>query len=180
MTTRRQFLTNSAIALGGVSLLTATGISLLPSQENPPSFQATMQQLTELANTPLISTGQWQPATIFAHCAQSIALSIEGYPSHKPDWFKQSLGKTAFAIFNQRHAMTHNLAEPIPGAQQLTAMTTQAALQQLIDQLQRFENHTGPLAPHFAYGPLSKAAYRNAHLMHIQDHLQEIQRQAAE
>jgi hypothetical protein len=47
-----------------------------------------------------------------------------------------------------------------------------AAVARLVAALDRFEAHTGPLQPHFAYGVLDKAAYTRAHLMHLANHWQ--------
>ncbi len=39
----------------------------------------------------------------------------------------------------------------------------------------RFQADTGPLQPHFAYGPLSRADYALAHALHIANHQDEIE-----
>ena len=68
--------------------------------------------------------------------------------------------------------MSHNLAEPIPGAPALDAAAeAQAALARLRKAAQDFAAHTGPLQPHFAYGALDKAQYEQAHAMHLANHL---------
>ena len=41
---------------------------------------------------------------------------------------------------------------------------------------QMLEAHTGPLAPHFAYGALDKTQYTRAHLMHLANHWTELVR----
>ena len=48
------------------------------------------------------------------------------------------------------------------------------AVDRAIAALQAFEQHTGSLLPHFAYGDLNKADYRRAHLMHFANHWQEV------
>ena len=133
-------------------------------------------QLLALRGRTIRATGAWPPAQIFAHLAQSIEYSLDGYPEAKPAWFQHTIGASAFSAFAAAGAMTHNLAEAIPGAPSLTGEAdVDAALMRLLAALQRFDAHTGNLAPHFAYGALDKRQYRAAHLMHIRNHWQELQ-----
>ena len=61
--------------------------------------------------------GEWEPAQIFTHCAQSVEYSISEFPVHKSNIFKISVGKLAFS---SKGRMTHGLSEPIPSAPKLT------------------------------------------------------------
>jgi hypothetical protein len=71
--------------------------------------------------------------------------------------------------------MTHVLNEPIPGAPLLnTNVDVITALNRLKKSLIDFDNYQGSLAPHFAYGKLTKDQYEAAHVMHLYNHLQEI------
>jgi hypothetical protein len=71
--------------------------------------------------------------------------------------------------------MNHDLAEPIPGAPDIAqGQPLPAAVDHAITALQAFEQYTGVLAPHFAYGDLDKANYTRAHLMHFANHWQEV------
>jgi hypothetical protein len=56
----------------------------------------------------------------------------------------------------------------------MTHQDTQAALDRLMYALGHFEQFDGPLAPHFAYGALSKTEYEIAHVLHLNNHLLEI------
>ena len=88
-----------------------------------------------------------------------------------PSWFRATLGPYAFAVFNARGRMMHDLSEPIPGAPDIAAgQPLLPAVDHAIAALQAFEQHTSALAPHFAYGALDKAAYARAHLMHLANH----------
>jgi hypothetical protein len=68
--------------------------------------------------------------------------------------------------------MSHDLAEPIAGAPVLEpgADAVQASAR-LRTAILSFQQWTGPLQPHFAYGALDKKAYESAHAMHIANHL---------
>ncbi|HKX43245.1 MAG TPA: DUF1569 domain-containing protein, partial [Burkholderiaceae bacterium] len=103
--------------------------------------------------------------------AQSVEYSMSGFPATKPAWFRASLGSYAWALFNARGQMSHSLSEAIPGAPAIAqGLPLAPAVDRAVAALQAFERHQGALAPHFAYGGLSKADYTRAHLMHLANH----------
>ncbi|MFN7665729.1 MAG: DUF1569 domain-containing protein [Inhella sp.] len=113
----------------------------------------------------------WTLSAMLQHLAQSIEFSMAGFPEMKSAAFRAVVGKLAFAVFNARGSMSHNLTEPIPGAPALsTQQPLDASVQRLLDALAAFEAWGGPLRPHFAYGDLDKAQYTRAHLFHIANH----------
>jgi hypothetical protein len=116
------------------------------------------------------SSGAWPLPQTLEHLAQSIEYSITGYPQPRAAWFQASVGRAAFAVFDARGRMHHALDEPIPGAPALAAKELPPAAERLVQALRRFEAHTGPLQPHFAYGALDKPHYTRAHLLHLADH----------
>lgn len=125
--------------------------------------------------TQVRAVGAWPLGAVLEHLAQSIEMSIEGYPVPKSPWFQKTAGSAAFVYFRWRGRMNHALAEPIPGAPGLTASSDwRPAAQRLRQAIKRFEAHDGPLQPHFAYGPLGKQEYAMAHQMHIANHRNEI------
>ena len=174
---RRQFV-KASVAGGAVLGLAAGGVWLAVDGEHcqrPVSFAQAIELLQTLSSKKLAATGQWDVAQIFNHCAQSVEYSMQGFPEHKPEWFKSTAGSAAFALFDRKDCMLHNLAEPIPGADVLsTGQSTQAALQRLIEAMAAFDQFSQPTAPHFAYGALSKSEYAKAHVMHLNQHLNEI------
>lgn len=118
--------------------------------------------------------GAWSLPQVLVHLAQSVEYSMDGYPELKPALFRAAVGRVAFAVFESRGAMGHSLSEPIPGAPSVDpAVALDVARQRLAGALQRFEAHTGALAPHFAYGELDKSRYTRAHLMHVANHWSE-------
>ncbi|HWH83789.1 MAG TPA: DUF1569 domain-containing protein, partial [Burkholderiaceae bacterium] len=123
---------------------------------------------------PLRSTGTWDVPQVLHHFAQSVEFSLDGFPQLKPAWFRATLGRLAFVIFSARGRMTHALDAPIPGAPQIApGLPLDAAAAHALAALERFERYDGVLQPHFAYGALDRAAFRRAHLMHLNDHWQE-------
>lgn len=121
------------------------------------------------------STGSWPLVAVMEHMAQSVEMSLDGFPQPKSALFQSTVGAAAFAIFQWRGRMTHGLAEPIPGAPALTLQGDwKPAAQRLRAALLRFDAHTGALQPHFAYGKLSKTEFAQAHVLHIANHQEEI------
>jgi hypothetical protein len=184
---RRQWLkatlaSSAVISLGGVTWLTGK------DNDDKLTVSAAIMQLESLKPLKLTATGIWSVPQILNHCAQSVDYSLSGFPSHKSAVFKFTLGNAAFAAFAHAGKMSHSLSEPIPGAPSLTPaplasesvtpeaerISAELAIDGLITALQRFSAHDGPLAPHFAYGPLTKAEYELAHVMHLNNHLSEI------
>jgi hypothetical protein len=131
-----------------------------------------VERLASAAVGPLAPATAWSWSQTLVHCAQSIEYSLMGFPAPKSALFQNTLGRAAFNLFALRGRMSHNLAEPIPGAPVLEASAQAlAALARLRKAAQDFSTHTGPLHPHFAYGALGKAQYEQAHAMHLANHL---------
>lgn len=139
------------------------------------SVEAALQKIDALAKTEVVSTGKWIPHQIFAHCAQTIEYSMSGYPASTPKLFQDTAGAAAFALFSSKGWMMHPLDEPIDGAPQLDPnATTDVGLTRLRQAFINFRYFRGELAPHFAYGLLSRQEYELAHVMHFWNHLDEI------
>jgi hypothetical protein len=167
---RRQFLLTAV----GIGVVTAAGLEL-GSKSFDANWQGLLTQLRQLQDKTLSSTGSWNPAQIFQHLTQSVRGSYQGYPEHKAAWFTHSIGPVALKAFQSAGAMYHPLDEKIPGMPELNAaMPTQQALDQLLQALEQFAN-SSHLSPHFAYGELSFQDYQAAHVLHIRQHLQQIQ-----
>lgn len=121
------------------------------------------------------ATGAWPLSAVFDHLAQSVEMSLEGYPRSRGALYHGTVGAAAFAVFRWRGRMSHALDEPIPGAPPLaTTGDWRPGAVRLRVALRRFAAHAGPLAPHFAYGPLDKGEYTLAHLWHIGNHRDEV------
>ncbi|TWX47209.1 DUF1569 domain-containing protein [Colwellia hornerae] len=173
---RRQFVKASLLSSGAVIGIGA-GAFLLIKEGNKDSLTVDMalKKLDDLSNESLIHQGEWNPYQIFTHCAQSVEFSMSQFPEHKSDLFKSTVGKLAFSIFLSKGKMTHGLDEPIPSAPMFAKnIDSTIALNRLKKSLLDFKRYQGILAPHFAYGELSKEEYEIAHVMHLYNHLQEI------
>jgi len=121
------------------------------------------------------ATGAWPMAAVLDHLAQSIEMSIDGFPQSKGAVFQATAGNAAFAFFKWRGRMSHGLAEPIPGAPALAAGADwKPGAARLRQAITRFNGYNGPLKPHFAYGSLGKADFALAHAFHIANHQDEV------
>ncbi|PKG80641.1 twin-arginine translocation pathway signal [Colwellia sp. 75C3] len=173
---RRQFI-KASLASGAAFIGIGVGTFQFIEEGSKDSLtiEFALNKLNALSNESIQNLGEWNPHQIFTHCAQSIEFSMSQFPEHKSSFFKSTVGKLAFSIFSSKGSMTHGLHDPIPSAPTLTkSLDSIIALNRLIKSLIEFDNYQGTLAPHFAYGELTKNEYEKAHLMHLYNHLQEI------
>ncbi len=159
----------------GLGLAGVSAVYWLPASSEL-SLDGCLQTLMGLRGEALRSSGAWKPAAVFTHLAQSVEYSMTGYPVLKPAWFRDSAGPAAFWLFTRTGKMSHPLDERIPGAPEVrNKRNSQRALERLIGALRTFQTYPGPLKPHFAYGELSREEYAMAHVLHVNNHLTEIE-----
>ena len=121
------------------------------------------------------SSTAWKMQAVFEHLAQSIEMSLDGFPEPKSALFQNTVGAAAFAVFKWRGKMSHGLTEPIPGAPALLQSDDwKPGAQRLRAAITRFNGQSGPVKPHFAYGALSRGDFALAHALHIANHQDEI------
>lgn len=174
---KRRQLIKTSIA-GGVIIGLGGGALLLSEEKNREhlTIDSALAKLDSLAAGDLSYLGEWNPYQIFTHCAQSVECSMSGFPVHKSNLFKNTVGQLAISLFSSRGKMTHGLSEPIPGVPPFASeKDTKIALNRLQESLLEFDKYSEILAPHFAYGELTKKDYEIAHVMHLYNHLQEIE-----
>jgi len=117
------------------------------------------------------STNAWKMQAVLEHLAQSVEMSLDGFPARKSTLFQATLGSAAFGFFKLRGRMSHGLTEPIPGAPALAQREDwRPGAARLRAAVTRFQAHTGALQPHFAYGTLSRADFALAHAFHVANH----------
>jgi hypothetical protein len=138
------------------------------------ALDTAFRRLDALDLSAIQSTGDWDLGRTFSHLAQGVEFSMTGYPEEKPRLFQMTAGKLAFTVFKLRGRMSHGLDEPIPG-EVIGDVSADEGLQRLWQSLEHFRDHTGALRPHFAFGALGKDQFALAHLMHIENHLEEVQ-----
>lgn len=171
---RRQMI--QYLALGGTLAGVGGGYLWLNADHDHSSLSipVTLEKLQALASGSFEKSGAWNASQVFNHCAQSVEFSMTGFPQSKSALFQHTAGPLAFSVFSARGAMSHNLHEVIPGAPELVAASdVELALDRLTKSLRGFEAYNGALKPHFAFGLLNKPDYAVAHVLHINNHLQE-------
>jgi hypothetical protein len=159
-----------------VSLFTGVAMPQSSSGQRVRSLDDVLHWLDALEQGPAPrTTGAWPLATVLDHLAQSVEMSMRGFPQPKSALFQLTAGAAAFAIFKWRGAMSHGLNEPIPGAPVLaTSGDWKVPAGRLRQAVVSFNAWQGPLQPHFAYGALSKADFALAHSFHVANHQDEI------
>ncbi|MFK7964460.1 MAG: DUF1569 domain-containing protein [Burkholderiaceae bacterium] len=172
---RRSFIGRAAAAGASVAAGSLAGCSAESGQSRHLVFATLDQAMRETDR--LIKIADLEPETDWSlpqtlvHCAQSIEFSLGGFPEMKSALFQSTVGSLAFKVFEWRGHMTHDLAEPIPGA---PSIADQSDLNAAVTRVQKavadFRAASGELKPHFAYGELSKAQYELAHAMHFANH----------
>lgn len=165
---RRHFLATTTLAL--------TGNFAMADLPKVASLDDAMRWLDTLDKAASVkTTGQWPMVSVLEHMAQSVEMSLDGFPQPKSAFFQSTAGAAAFAFFKWRGQMSHSLSEPIPGAAALQREGDwRPASTRLRAAIERFTRHQGPLKPHFAYGALDKADFSRAHAFHIANHQDEI------
>ena len=156
--------------------LSLTGVTAMADLPKVQSMDDALRWLDRLDKSSSVSsTGAWPMASVLDHLAQSIEMSMDGFPQPKSALFQGTAGSAAFAFFKWRGRMSHGLDEPIPGAPALPAGADwKPGALRLRKAITRFAGHSGALRPHFAYGALDKADFALAHAMHIANHQDEI------
>lgn len=170
---RRTFL---KLGVGGVAVTAVSApaayYAIQSADPSLTSMSSVYARLDILEQNGFKMTGGWSAFQVFSHMAQSVEYSMTGYPEHKSELFKQTIGPLAFAAFSAKSTMRHNLSEAIPGAPALKADgLVMEAMSRFRRSLNDFDKYSGQLMPHFAYGNLSKKEYTLAHIMHFNDHM---------
>jgi hypothetical protein len=171
---RRRLLRAGVLLAGAGGVAVGAGVALQGPLRPPfASLAQARQTLESLRGGAVRTRAGWDLPHVLHHAAQSIEYSLGGFPELKSRWFRTSVGAAVFAAFSHAGRMRHDLAAPIPGAPDIAEGQPLApAIDRVLAALQAFDQHPGPLAPHFAYGQLDKGRYLQAHLMHLADHWQ--------
>lgn len=173
---RRAFLASAVGATGSLGVLASAGCGGPGTNDRQLQWTSLAQAEEEVARlakaAALDTAAAWNFPQTLVHCAQSIEYSMTGFPQPKSALFQRTLGSAAFAVFGWRGRMTHDLADPIPGAPALDAtLAAPQALERLGNAIRDYRQWQKPLQPHFAYGALDKKEFELAHAMHIAQHL---------
>lgn len=132
-------------------------------------------ELASLDAGRLAARGAMSPAAVLGHSAQSIEYSLSAYPRLRPWLVRRLIGPRVLAGIRRKGRMRHDLAAPVPGTPDVPAADAPAALQRLLAAIDAFLAHPGPWPEHLAFGRMDRAAYAEAHRLHILNHFEEIE-----
>lgn len=144
-----------------------------PRDQSHLGLDLMLSKLDDISKSPLRTVGSWDATRTFHHLAQSVEFSMEGFPEHKSALFQKTVGKLAYKVFNARGEMSHGLDQVIPGEVVTTEGAAKDAVLRLKQSLNDFKTYEAEMKPHFAYGHLKKDDYAIAHVLHINNHLEE-------
>jgi len=131
-----------------------------------------MERLDRPEGDLLERDADWNLSQTLQHCAQTVRYSVTGYPRLKPALFRATAGTLAKKIFLSRGATKHSLAAEIDGAPPLRAdLPVAEAAADLAAAVALFTEHTGPHAPHPAYGTCTHDEFARLHAYHLAEHL---------
>jgi hypothetical protein len=134
------------------------------------------KELLILSEINTIKSKNWSPYKIFLHCSQTIEYSMVGYPILKSKFFRYTIGKLVIKKFLNQGFMKHNLSAPVPGGSNIEdSGTANEGIDTLIKSIDKFKAFNNELAPHLAFGKLSKDDYDKYFSFHIADHLSELE-----
>lgn len=129
------------------------------------SFDDVLAQLEKTQPVP-------QLGTALAHCAQSIEFSLTGFPTQRGLLVRKLVGPLLLRKYLRQGFLTHDVKAPIPGAPELPPdLSFESGAERLRGAIAQFRSHSGILAPHFAFGHVSREDYETLHAMHLADHL---------
>ena len=105
-----------------------------------------------------------------AHCAQSIEYSLTGFPTQRGWLVRKLIAPHLLRKFLRQGFMTHDVHAPIPLAPAISPeLPFEEGVAKLRGAMERFRVHAGPLAPHFAFGDISRDDYERLRSMHLAD-----------
>src|SRR5262245_51747589 len=127
-----------------------------------------LDQLTGLLDSldPNLRSDGWTLAQALSHCAQSVEYSLSGSPRLRSGLFRATIGPLVKRKFLRAGRMSHDLTAPVAGAPDLPAsLDFEQSRSRLRTALATFDNHSGAMAPHLAYGRCTKDEYATLHLL---------------
>ena len=137
-------------------------------------FASLVPVLEHLERNPATAIdGEWTLYRVLIHCAQSIEYSLTGFPVNRSIVLRRTIGPLIARRFLKRGAMSHNRAEPIPGAPAIPEDgSVPEAVRRLREAMARFTNHSEQVSEHFIFGRLSKQQFAQLHVLHVRNHFE--------
>lgn len=112
---------------------------------------------------------EWSLYKVLNHLAKTMEGAMHGFPEYDPP-AQQAVQYAAFAAFVAQGYMSHDLTAPVPGPEIADNGPLEPAFQRLRNAISDFQNFSGELFPHFAYGSLTYEEWEWANAFHCADH----------
>ena len=168
---RKSFLRLSVGVAAAASLGSLSGCS---NNGRALRFNDLNQVLVELAlienNLDTLEMQQeWTLYKVLNHLAKTCEGAMNGFPETDPP-AQQAVQYVAFTAFVAQGFMSHDLSAPVPGPEIADDGPLEPAFERLRNAISDFQNFTGELFPHFAYGSLTYEEWEWANAFHCADH----------
>ena len=112
---------------------------------------------------------EWSLYKVLNHLAKTCEGAMFGFPETDPP-AQQAVQYVAFQTFIAQGFMSHNLTAPVPGPEIADDGPLPEAFERIRNAISDFQNFSGELFPHFAYGNLSYREWELANAFHMADH----------
>jgi hypothetical protein len=114
--------------------------------------------------------GNWSLGQVCNHLAGGIILSVDGFPTKAPWVLRKTVGPIVWKRVSTSGRMPEGVKIP-EGFEPKPDLDDRAEVEALRAAIQAFGMHTGPLAAHPFFGPLSHKDWERFHLIHAAHHL---------
>ena len=168
---RKSFLRLSVGVAAAAGLGSLTGCSNNGRGLRFDDLNAALIELAQIENNldTLELQQEWSLYKILNHLAKTCEGAMFGFPETNPP-AQQAVQYIAFKAFVAQGYMSHNLSSPVPGPEIADDGPLPEAFERIRNAISDFQNFTGELFPHFAYGKLTYREWELANAFHMADH----------
>ena len=134
------------------------------------TFEDMLSEVDALRTREHTRAGNWDLAQICTHLGGALDASRSGFDFRAPWLLRKIIARAAF----RRMLRTGRLPSGVKIPQRHhppAGLSSDTAVAELRSAAQRFEQHEGPLAPHWFFGRLTRDEWRQLHLIHGARHL---------
>jgi hypothetical protein len=134
------------------------------------TFDDALAEVDRLAGCDYARAGKWDLSQVCDHLADALESSTRGFEYRAPWLFRTLVGPLALRYIFARGTIA--VRGPLPRKFDPRPGTDPAAsVAQLRAAARAYESHTGPMAAHPFFGPMTRAAWDKLHLLHMARHL---------
>ena len=136
------------------------------------TFEDIRNELRQLGQGPVETTGLWSYFQILTHCAASLENTIKGIRRDMPWWKKYLIGPLSFKKIAADGFFPNGIkGNPMTSPTEREEGDEKTALGRLRQALEEFEKFEGKFSDHPRLGVLNKKQWAYFHAMHLAHHL---------